>query len=906
VETAEVTRLEAEIEDACAGGDLERARALARSYCAQAHTKFGWRALYLAAQVNLACGQLHLAACIAGALLPLSSTTPRALACRVWLLQAEALTRLHLHEAGRHCLDRALAFPDILQDQPLLRLRELRIRLWLGDLKELRPLLDDCGQQLEEANDFANLALLCCEEGRAWEADGDMECAEAHWRRAERLSRGLGADPIRADVLVQLGRLEHLRGDLQGALDFYDAAQACQPAPPQQSEVHLRRALVLLELNQEARACGERDQALAGDATPEALPEEIRGLASMVGSLLQGSTAAGHSPEMRGWLALEADNAEEARLLYTQAHAEAHGAARRARLALALGLLAVTAGDRREARRWLGQAEEAARKELLPEVLWRSLQGRGRLAAELEDDDEQARKLFEEAVALAEDQSRRLRHATDAASHRLHRAGVLRQLLHAACRRRGGNAEDVFRYQELERGRLLWEMWRSTACRSKSSRLGDNAALEALEKEIAACEGGSSDSLDVLRRRDELLRRRDRLLDDFLRDRSRRGDNALPPIPDLHDLQQVLPADTAYIAPILFEDEIYLLCARCKGATQVRKVFGPARRLRNQLGGWRNCVAAQLHRYRSGFSLGCLDRNELDKRLAEIGEGDFGVALQEVLGDARRLVWAPDHELHGFPIHAMRRAGRYFIEDYQISYAFGGALLVHQARAPRRRRWGRAFVVADDPTVLPHAAREAEGVAASFSRSLLMQGPQATRAALRRNLPSAAAAHFACHAFFDAEHPMAAAVRLPSGETWRALEFLGEKLEGLPLVTLGACRSAEVSPLVGREVFGLVTSLLASGVRAVVAGLWPVTDRETVPLMWRFYRHRLGCDLATAMAKAQRETLAQTDSSPLFWAPFALFGDSEALPAPPRWLYPWARWRQRRHALRFPTPLTIV
>src|SRR5262249_2154251 len=79
---------------------------------------------------------------------------------------------------------------------------------------------------------------------------------------------------------------------------------------------------------------------------------------------------------------------------------------------------------------------------------------------------------------------------------------------------------------------------------------------------------------------------------------------------------------------------------------------------------------------------------------------------------------------------------------------------------------------------------------------------------------------------------------------------------GLPLVTLSACRAAEVGPLVGTEVFGLVTGLLGGGARAVVAGLWPVADAESLPLMAGFYRHRLTPDLPAPLALAPREALA--------------------------------------------------
>jgi CHAT domain-containing protein len=133
------------------------------------------------------------------------------------------------------------------------------------------------------------------------------------------------------------------------------------------------------------------------------------------------------------------------------------------------------------------------------------------------------------------------------------------------------------------------------------------------------------------------------------------------------------------------------------------------------------------------------------------------------------------------------------------------------------------------------------------------------------------------------------------------LEWLDEPVAGLPLVTLSACRSAKVGPLVGAEVFGLVGGLLGGGVRAVLAGLWPVADEAAREFMWRFYRRRLTADLATALAEAQRESLAGSGSSPFLWAAFALFGDPCALPAP-RW--PWSvlrRSRQRRHARRFGT-----
>jgi CHAT domain-containing protein len=235
--------------------------------------------------------------------------------------------------------------------------------------------------------------------------------------------------------------------------------------------------------------------------------------------------------------------------------------------------------------------------------------------------------------------------------------------------------------------------------------------------------------------------------------------------------------------------------------------------------------------------------------------------------------------------------------------AFGGSLLVHRHKnGTGRRRWGGAVIVTERPDVLPEAATEGAGVADSFVRSARLHGPAATRSALVARLRTTRVAHFACHAYFDAAHPLAGSIGLPSGETWRAPEWLGGIADGLPLVSLSACRSAAVAPLAGGEVFGLVSGILGGGGGAVLAGLWPVADRETKTLMWRFYRERLTNDLAGALALAQRAALRGPDASPLFWAAFALFGDADALPRPGR-LWAWlARWRQRRHARRFPTP----
>jgi tetratricopeptide (TPR) repeat protein len=918
VNATAASQFEADIDTALSRLDLDRAEGLAARYEAAAGTvdsvgmdlaRAPWfRARYLAAQVALAAGRLGRAADLLAPVLSRTSELPTTLACRVWLLAAEAWARARQFAAAGEALTRAEAANPALRREPLLAFRRLRVLLWLaaadGSVATLAEEVAAFAQSLAETGDRANLALLFCEEGRAWDAHGDLDRAEACWHKAAQHhpAEPHTVDPIRADVLTQLGRLDHLRGRLQPALDRYEEGLAHAGAgTPQSQEIQLRRLLVLLDLNQWQHVRTVLAD-LVPDADVEQLPEEVRGLAAMVKALT----------------AVDGDGAA-ARAFHQEALRETTTPVREACRALALGLSALAAGDRGEANAWLRRAEDLARKLDLPEVLWRALQARGQLAAEWDGNATLARQLFEEAVLVSEAQARQLRHRTDASAYQLHRSGVLRLLLQSACRR--GEAEAVFRYQELERGRLLLDLWREAPSRRRlKPGLQQEEELAELDRQVEDCERALQDlpepAESILRQRGELLLRRDRLLDEFLRDRSRRSDAALPALPDLAELERALPPDTVYVAPSLLDEDLYVLVARRAGSAVIpcRASSGTAATVRGQVEVLRHCLAGQLERYRRGLPLGACERKELDAHLEDLGRGPLGVGLDRALDAGgrgpKRLVWVADGELHGLPVHALRRRGRYLVEEHEVVHTFSGSLFVHQKlrwstgfsrlKPGLQRAWplGRALVVTAGREVLPTAAREGEGVAATFCQSRILHGAAGTKTAARRGLANAPAVHFACHAYFDVEHPLAAGIGLPSGEIWRALEWLDEPADGLPLVTLSACRSAEVAPLVGREVFGLVTGLLGSGVRAVLAGLWPVADRETLPLMWRFYRNRLTADLATALAQAQRETLA--DSSPLFWAAFALFGDAAALPRP--WWRWWGRWRQRRHAYRFPIP----
>ena len=96
-------------------------------------------------------------------------------------------------------------------------------------------------------------------------------------------------------------------------------------------------------------------------------------------------------------------------------------------------------------------------------------------------------------------------------------------------------------------------------------------------------------------------------------------------------------------------------------------------------------------------------------------------------------------------------------------------------------------------------------------------------------------------------------------------------------MVLSACDSARGSPSVGEGVYGLRRAFFIAGAETLVASAWPISDRETVALMQRYYRLLLqGQPRAQAMTAAARE-MQRTHSHPYYWAPFSVFGQDTPL-----------------------------
>ncbi len=249
--------------------------------------------------------------------------------------------------------------------------------------------------------------------------------------------------------------------------------------------------------------------------------------------------------------------------------------------------------------------------------------------------------------------------------------------------------------------------------------------------------------------------------------------------------------------------------------------------------------------------------------------GQLGETLlpPEVLPERGKTIYVvADGILGNLPFAALRREGRYLVEDHPVAFIPSlnalAALENHDAERP-----GPPLVLADPQGNLPAAALEGRAVAKLLSGSLRTAGT-----ATSRELERAARArivHLATHTGLSVRGPWL----LLADRRLGASEIVTRRI-GPRLVVLASCASG-VRP--GRQMWGSMgAAFLAAGSRAVLASLWSVEDRPTHEFVLRFYTEGGASDPAGALARAQRVAIGR-GQSPTLWAPFVLFGSERFL-----------------------------
>jgi CHAT domain-containing protein len=141
--------------------------------------------------------------------------------------------------------------------------------------------------------------------------------------------------------------------------------------------------------------------------------------------------------------------------------------------------------------------------------------------------------------------------------------------------------------------------------------------------------------------------------------------------------------------------------------------------------------------------------------------------------------------------------------------------------------------------------------------------------------------HFAGHAVFNPDEPLASGLVLADGSILTAAAILqGNALRTNcgKLLVLSACQTGVNAVTAGGEILGLARALMYAGMPNLVLSLWEVADRSTAKLMQDFHNRMIEMsesaqDIRVSEALQFAQARAAAGGQPIHaWAPFIHLG----------------------------------
>jgi CHAT domain len=256
-----------------------------------------------------------------------------------------------------------------------------------------------------------------------------------------------------------------------------------------------------------------------------------------------------------------------------------------------------------------------------------------------------------------------------------------------------------------------------------------------------------------------------------------------------------------------------------------------------------------------------------------------------------RLWWCPTGPLTSLPLHA---AG--YHDDDDDEQPSGSSVLdrVVSSYAPTLRTLIRANQARPTPpdrrllmVALRHTPGMSELIQVDRERDILsrvtpttgcalLEGPAATREAVKDALARHAWAHFSCHGGQDLANPSRGGLWLHDG-TLTIADLAADRHHG-ELAFLSACQTATGGVRAPDEAITLAAALQYVGWRHVIATLWSVWDKAAADITECFYNHVVENGephperAAEALHWAVRQQRQAAPDQPSRWAPFVHLG----------------------------------
>jgi CHAT domain-containing protein len=268
-----------------------------------------------------------------------------------------------------------------------------------------------------------------------------------------------------------------------------------------------------------------------------------------------------------------------------------------------------------------------------------------------------------------------------------------------------------------------------------------------------------------------------------------------------------------------------------------------------------------------------------------------------------RLLIIPHNSLHHLPFAALHDGKSYLCERFAISYLPTSSLIPIMARqrTPDQDRNYLISAISDYSATrekglvfssrlrsaagledLSYTLEEAETIFALSTKTSgntkLVKNDE-VKTSLQSLFKQFPIVHFAGHAVFNPDEPLASGLVLGDGSILTAASILqGNALKTNcgRLLVLSACQTGVNMVTAGGEILGLARALMYAGMPNLVLSLWEVADRSTAQLMLDFHESLMDAqavelDVALSLQKAQVKAIAE--GLPLHaWAPFIHMG----------------------------------
>lgn len=259
--------------------------------------------------------------------------------------------------------------------------------------------------------------------------------------------------------------------------------------------------------------------------------------------------------------------------------------------------------------------------------------------------------------------------------------------------------------------------------------------------------------------------------------------------------------------------------------------------------------------------------------------------IESHLRAGNSLVIESDSVLNRVPMEALvSESGHYLVDGFPITYSPGLQRYQSLRRDEGIARNATALIV--NPRILNGASkdllpaadadREAQVVSDSFSNAKLLSGPEATWAAVKKDLPTATVFHFAGHGV-AAENQNTIMLASSSGG---AVDPVGPSrlstldMRSLQLAVLSACSTGKSDDDGIADANSLVGVFLQANVPHVIAARWNVDSVTTSKFIEELYRRLLDKENPGNAVRLAASAVRQDSATahPYFWAGFAAFG----------------------------------